>query len=591
MAQSISPQSLTHHGIPHTHNTAQTLDQTTTNHSMQHPNSLHTNLTHTHPTHSASTSYQNHHRKSSHENDEEAIARKKKNADAQAAFRQRRQTYIKSLEDTVSELKGAVSEMEAIVKTTSNEAKHQRQKADYFQAKLNAYESGELQPGAFECLQHCKCCKFAPPDFNLRPHAPAPGIQHHAESLSTPTTSAITVSPAADCPTPTGPSILTSTVTNQDDMARDWPSRQGPPPIFQAPPTSRSTSHHHPSALNSPNDIPHSTTSLDHPRNILHQQHHGNSSLHHHSYPRPNCDVALFPSFGAPENSSISNYYPPTEANHASSSQSVGPDTAAGGSACPIEMDSHPHHLQPNTGHIYDRSPPLCQSHSLGNVYSPLGHSQSFDAHHSGTLSSPRMWHSNSPTYPSTEPNPATNFIGSSKPPLYPVDGSAADVESSGFRLQRGAGERSIMRPVQYLPSLELRAIPQSYPIVSTLSSPRADGQYGVVSSKPRCSMPNKRRWHDDKLGPNYDNHEPDDAPTSAKTGVKLNGIPAKVARCEQVCTEVSKVVSQMKEEVKAVTATQPPTTPSTVHQSVSPNAITSRTFSSPHNVRSRRKE
>jgi len=103
--------------------------------------------------------------------------------------------------------------------------------------------------------------------------------------------------------------------------------------------------------------------------------------------------------------------------------------------------------------------------------------------------------------------------------------------------------------------------------------------------------MPNKRRWHDDKLGPNYDNHEPDDAPTSAKTGVKLNGIPAKVARCEQVCTEVSKVVSQMKEEVKAVTATQPPTTPSTVHQSVSPNAITSRTFSSPHNVRSRRKE
>lgn len=278
----------------------------------------------------------------------------------------------------------------------------------------------------------------------------------------------------------------------------------------------------------------------------------GNSSLHHHSYPRPNCDVALFPSFGAPENSSISNYYPPPDANHASSSQSVGPDSSASGSACPIEIDPHSHHLQPNTVHIYDRSPPLCQSHSLGNVYSPLGHSQSFDAHHSGTLSSPRMWHSNSPTYPSTEPNSATNFIGSSKPPLYSVDGSIADVESSGFHLQRGAGERSIMRPVQYLPSLELRAIPQSYPLVSTLPSPRADGHYGVGASKPRSSMLNKRRWHDDKLGPNYDSHEPDDAPTSGKTSVKLNGIPAKVARCEQVCTEVSKVVSQMKEELSS---------------------------------------
>ncbi|CAH7689877.1 expressed protein [Phakopsora pachyrhizi] len=55
--------------------------------------------------------------------DDEAVAKKKKNADAQAAFRQRRQTYIRSLEDTVVELKKAVTDMEIIVKTTGHESK------------------------------------------------------------------------------------------------------------------------------------------------------------------------------------------------------------------------------------------------------------------------------------------------------------------------------------------------------------------------------------------------------------------------------------------------------------------------------------
>jgi hypothetical protein len=87
---------VTYHGIAHTHNTAQDLNQSPNlSHPMQHSNSLHTNLNQPHTTHPSSTSYNNHHRKSSNDNDEEAIARKKKNADAQAAFRQRRQTYIK----------------------------------------------------------------------------------------------------------------------------------------------------------------------------------------------------------------------------------------------------------------------------------------------------------------------------------------------------------------------------------------------------------------------------------------------------------------------------------------------------------------
>ncbi|PLW14033.1 hypothetical protein PCANC_17076 [Puccinia coronata f. sp. avenae] len=575
MAQSISSQSITYHGIGHTHNAVQNLNPPNQS-TISQPNALHTTLTHTHPTDSSSASYQHHHRKSSQENDEEAIARKKKNADAQAAFRQRRQTYIKSLEVTVTELKGAVTEMEFIVKTTSHEAKHQKQRAEYLEFKLKAYESGELKSAELENHQHCKCCKFAPPDFNLHPSTSTNAAQQQGQSLSTPTTSAITVSPTADCPTPSGPAILTSTLAGHDNMNRDWSSRQGAPPMLQTDSNHRSTPHH-PSGQNSPNRVPHSTTSLDHPRNILHHQHQSSSSLHNNpSYPRSNCDLAMFTPFGAAENPSTSNFYPSSnDANHGSTAQSVCPDSTAGGPACPMEMGPHPNHLQANAGHLYDRSPPVRQSNSLGNAYSPIGNSQSFDAHHSGTLSSPRLWsHNNTSAYANTEHNSTSNYAG--------IDGTIPDIDASGFRLQRGIGERSVMRPADYLPSLELRPIPLSYPVSSALSSPRADNPYGILSSKARSS---KRRWHDDKLGPRHDTHELDDAPTSGKTGVKLNGIPAKVARCEQVCTEVSKVVFQMKEEVKAVTATKPPTTPSSAHQSVSPNATASNTFPSPLNA------
>ncbi|EFP81487.2 uncharacterized protein PGTG_07736 [Puccinia graminis f. sp. tritici CRL 75-36-700-3] len=543
---------VTYHGISHSHNTAQDLNQSPNlNHPMQHPNSLHTNLNQTHTTHPSSTSSTNHnhhhhHRKSSNDNDEEAIARKKKNADAQAAFRQRRQTYIKSLEDTVSELKGAVTEMEHIVKTTSQELKNQKQHLEHLQSKLSAYETGELKPGAFENNQHCKCCKFAPPEFNPALPTPTNGT-HQVRSISTPTTSTMAINSNADCPTPSGPSIVTPTVTGHDNLTRDWPSRQGVPPMF--PPDSSSRSTHHNSTQNSPHDVPHPTTSLDYPRNILHHQHHSNSSIHHSSYPRPGCDLALFTPFGAAESPPMANFYSSTEAHHGSSSQ---------------------------------------QHHPLGTAYSSLGHPQSFDAHHSGTLSSPRMWSHNSQTNPSTytgtDPNPAANLNGSPKPGLYPIDGSLAEVDSSGFRLHRGMGERSMMRPADYLPSLELRPLPQSYPMVSTLTSPRADS-LGVVGPKTRSSALNKRRWNDDRFASHHDNHEFDEAPNSGKTGVKLNGIPAKVARCEQVCTEVSKVVSQMKEEVKAVTTSKTSATPSTAHQSLSPNATSPNSFPSPHNA------
>lgn len=545
MAQSIGSTSITHHGIGHSHNTAQNINQST-NHTnpMQHPNSLHTNLTHNHSAHPSSTSYNNHHRKSSNDNDEEAIARKKKNADAQAAFRQRRQTYIKSLEDTVTELKSAVTEMEIIVKTTSQEVKIQKQHVEHLEFKLAAYDSGELKPGAFESNQHCQCCKFAPPDLNSRLPSPNNATHHQPRPISTPTTSAITINTAAaDCPTP-GPSIVTPTITHEN-MTRDWPSRQGVPSMFPHDSHSRST--HHNSAQGSPHDAPHPSTSLDFPRNILHHPHHPNATIPNSSYPRAGCDLALFTSFGPSESPPITNFYSQTEANH-------GPTQA------------------PN---------------SLGTAYTPLGHPQSFDAHHSGTLSSPRMWshnnHTNPSTYAGAEPNSNSNLDGSPKPGLYPIDGSLADVDSSGFRLHRGINERTLMRPTEYIPSLEVRPIPQSYPVVSTLTSPRADSHFAVAGPKTRSSTQNKRRWNDERFGPNQETHDLDDAPNPGKAGVKLNGIPAKVARCEQVCTEVSKVVSQMKEEAKAVTTTKPSTNPSTSHQSVSPNTTSSTSFPSPH--------
>jgi hypothetical protein len=48
--------------------------------------------------------------------------------------------------------------------------------------------------------------------------------------------------------------------------------------MLQTDSNHRSTPHH-PSGQNSPNRVPHSTTSLDHPRNILHHQHRENPCL------------------------------------------------------------------------------------------------------------------------------------------------------------------------------------------------------------------------------------------------------------------------------------------------------------------------
>ncbi|KNE87155.1 hypothetical protein PSTG_19466 [Puccinia striiformis f. sp. tritici PST-78] len=90
----------------------------------------------------------------------------------------------------------------------------------------------------------------------------------------------------------------------------------------------------------------------------------------------------------------MSNFYSSTDRNHGSSTQSAGHDSSAGG----VEMGSHHNQLQPIVGHLYDRSPPLRQPNSLGTAYSPMGHPHSFDAHHSGTMSSPRMWTNNHQT-------------------------------------------------------------------------------------------------------------------------------------------------------------------------------------------------
>ncbi|KAH9467392.1 hypothetical protein Pst134EB_002406 [Puccinia striiformis f. sp. tritici] len=575
MAESIGSQSTNHHGIPHSHNNSPTLHQAVIHHHpMHHSNSLHTNLTHNNTSHPSAN---NHHRKTSHDNDEETIARKKKNADAQAAFRHRRQTYIKSLEVTVTELKSAVTEMEMIVKTTSQQLKIQNQQVDYLQSKLTGYETGELKPGAFEHHQHCKCCKFAPPDSNPR----LPTSSNVAlKPLSIPTGSALAINPASDPPTPAGPSTTTPTVTGHENMAREWLPRQAVPSMFQTDPSPRSGSHHH-SAQDSTNDPPHSTTSLDYPRNILHHQHHSNSSMHNSPYPRSSCDLALFTSFGATDSPPMSNFYSSTDRNHGSSTQSAGHDSSAGG----VEMGSHHNQLQPIVGHLYDRSPPLRQPNSLGTAYSPMGHPHSFDAHHSGTMSSPRMWTNNHQTnqHPYTETG--SNLDGSPKPALYSTDSSVADVDSSGYRFHRAIGERSTMRPAEYPPSLELRPLPQGYPMITTLTSPRADSSpFGVVGPKNRPLNQAKRRCYDDKFGPNSDSQDFDEPSSSGKSAVKLNGLPAKVAHCEALCTEVNKVVSQVKEDVKAITAPKSSTAPSSAHQSVSPNA-TSSSFPSPQNA------
>lgn len=538
MAQSIS-----HHGNPH-HNPTQNLGPPNHNHSMQHSSSLHGNLSHN-STHSVqSTTTHPHHQKLNHDHDEDAIARKKKNADAQAAFRQRRQTYIKSLEDTVAELKSAVTEMEVIVKATSQEAKLQRQQAEYYGTRLAAYEAGDLKPGTLDSSQHCKCCKFAVQDFTPRLPTPTNSSHHPTKSsFPTPSTSALTINPAAECPTPSGPSSVTPTLPSQEVVPRDWQSRQGVAPVFHTHPNSRSAPHHH-TNHDSCNDPPTSTKSLDYPRNLLHQSR-SNSSLQNPSYPRSSCDLSLFPSFASSEPTPMPNFYPSADGIHGSSAQPSGHGSSPSAVANSLELGSNPGHLQSVMVHSYDRTPPLRDPNSLGSNYSPLG-SQPFDGH-------------------------------------------SSDTGPSGYRLHHGINERSVMRSGDYLPSLEVRPLPQSFSVISTVASPTTDCPFGVSGSKNRSPafLNNKRRrdWGDDKFSPNHDTHETDDSSQSLKPGGsgKLNGIPAKVARCEQALLDVSKVVYHAKEEAKAVTII-PSSTSSTTHHSVSPISTTFNSFTELHN-------
>ncbi|KAH9825160.1 hypothetical protein DFH28DRAFT_878657 [Melampsora americana] len=131
--------------------------------------------------HSASQSPNSIKRNKSDEDDLEILAKKKKNADAQAAFRLRRQTYIKSLEDTVTELQNAVKEMEVLVKTANLEVKIKCEQVSYLENKIKQNQNG-MPSSSNPSTSHCNCCRFS---INVNQSTKFLNQQTHSLSLST----------------------------------------------------------------------------------------------------------------------------------------------------------------------------------------------------------------------------------------------------------------------------------------------------------------------------------------------------------------------------------------------------------------------
>ncbi|KAG0147283.1 hypothetical protein CROQUDRAFT_656391 [Cronartium quercuum f. sp. fusiforme G11] len=186
---------------------------------------IHPSQSYPHPhSHSPSVSAHPPLKRTKVEDDEEILAKKKKNADAQAAFRLRRQTYIKSLEDTVTELKNAVSEMESLVKTANHDVKLQRERAAYLDAKLkqanlnvltSTDQTSEAQPGSGS---HCSCCRFA----SALDHTPQlsliPDTSGAPTSLINPTTPTV--------PTPASTPVHTPQASQNAHQHTDWQNQQ-----------------------------------------------------------------------------------------------------------------------------------------------------------------------------------------------------------------------------------------------------------------------------------------------------------------------------------------------------------------------------
>lgn len=134
-------------------------------------------------------------------------------------------------------------------------------------------------------------------------------------------------------------------------------------------------------------------------------------------------------------------------------------------------------------------------------------------------------------------PNSAPGSQLGSKLGLYPIEEGPGE---GGSRV-RGVYER--MRTQEY-PSDLCATLPSAYPLIPN----GLNGHDDLIGQNKKVPTFKRRRdWPESRVGPGGVEEE--------GKGVKLIGLPAKVARCEQAVMEVSKVVSKAKEEVKAMTS------------------------------------
>lgn len=420
-------------------------------HSLSNSQSTHNH----HPTAQSSNLIQ---RNKTDEDDLEILAKKKKNADAQAAFRLRRQTYIKSLEDTVTELQNAVKEMEVLVKTANLEVKIKCEQVSYLENKMKQEQTG-IPSSSNPSTSHCNCCRFST-TYNQ-----STKLVNQTHSLALPTQS-----------------NPTRQTTSANTSANTAPTNSG-----SATNTNTSSTIANHSILNS---APH--TPLEAQSNEW-----STASNSHRPYP------SIL--------TSSSHHQPSPTPSH------LLPDSR------------HPTKLEANQ--LYDRSSSNEHESTQGshstNSYNPRCDMTFFDAYNLNQTNPPQFYSSSDTVLnPNHHGNPTSLDL------------------SSNYTRSNPTTPRQLL-PTQYPPSSSTSGTCLSH---NNKSYPLNFGS--VLDDHHPHSFP-----YDDEHSQHQQNKRRRE--DEMKHVHKLNGLPAKVARCEQTVMEVSKVVLQAKEQAQLVASEQ----------------------------------
>lgn len=439
---------------------------------------------------------------------------------------------------------------------SKKQVKVQREEVNYLQSKLDqlSLQSAPSTPqtDSISSIPHCSCCRFQPNSLNLNKPILHPDP---SSSLQSPHTPILSTSNPTTTPTqhhldnhewshqsrPFNPSLLTTSHHQHDPsnphLPHDHPHPRPSPRsdynrILHRPPPSQfffplsliiPTLLNHAFALS--DDLPPPSSSSYAPRSIA-------------------CDMAMFEPF-TPSNPINSNFYPSVEVGNPSqpandTQSSVSPTTNA-----PLDMSNHANgslqSIISSSSASRDRSPSLSRPHHLASMPPTSAFASAsgphLALHHSVPFSSPRLWSTTSQSAPHTQQSfssESASLDPHSKPAgLFSVDES----HPSSFRLNPPPRPSS-----EFLPSLS-SPHPSHHSPYALLSQPLT----GSIEEENR-----RRREGRAQMGSAYPPQDTSIQNPSSNSGntFKLNGLPAKVARCEQAVMEASKVVEQAKEEL-----------------------------------------